>query len=1040
MLPEDLLSAVKEGRAVLFLGSGASRGGLGFARGQVPDGQGLADILAEEFLGSGYKGLDLKRTYDLACSVRDVRTVQAKIHELLYPVQPAPFHRLIPTFAWAGLAGTNYDLIVERAYELCAKPVQRLVTNVKDGDGSTERVGNDGVLYVKLHGSIANHADVDPPLIASTEQFIYYKEGRAGQFATFLEWAKRRTLIFCGYSFADPNLRTLLDEIIEEGDKRPRHYMVAKGILPLEQQYWSDRRIIAIDSTFEEFMTELDKETPATTRVLGALQEIDSTSFTRYITLPDARESEALRLYLRTLIEHVPPDLDPEAPNPTRFYSGFDLGWSAIAADLDVRLPVVDQLLSEHMAGVPKPSKQPIVLLKGHAGSGKTVALRRLCYESARRHQRLCFYVTRRHSIDVEMFDEMFSLTSMPIYLFIDNVADHRVKIVELIARAQKRGATITVICTETFNTWNTACEELESYVNHVAEMRYWGDESLRRLIGRLDQHGCLGHLAPMNESDRLRELNHVFGRQILVALLEATHGLPLHQLIVEEYSSIEPPDAKLLYLDICSLHRFGPPVRAGLISRIHNIDFSDFADRLFRPLERIVTLREDKRSGDYVYEARHTFIAHEVYNGALVTKEQKFDNIIRIIAKLNPNFSYDMEVLGKIVRADNLEGAVGDATKIRQIYDVAVEALGERAVIFHQRGVFELHQAVSLGKLDAAQSYLERALSLEPYNRSIKHSLSEVDLKRSRVATDPAERAAWRRSAIDRATALIKGSKSPYPHHTLLKADIDSVREALQALDADTTEAATLRLGDAIAGAESTLKRGLQQFPNEAVLLSEEGELSKVLSQAVRAEGAFQKAFEANPRSTLTAKRLARIKRSHGAFGEALDILRTCLEYNPSSQELHYDLSMTMMEAKPDSDTSDSDTLLFHLRRSFATGESNRQAQFWYARQLSIAKRIDESKELFSALSDAAIPFREKTEVRGRILGPEGTPQRFSGAVVSLGETYGFVQCDLLDQAIFFPFGDVPAPGVDYLWVGTSVTFQVGFTLRGAIACNIEL
>jgi hypothetical protein len=116
-LPDDLVNAVQDGRAVLFLGAGASRGAKDSKGKVIPDGKELASILVKEYLGEEYKGLDFRTAYDLSCSVRDVRTVQRRIHEILDPFQPADFHELIATFAWAGIATTNYDLIVERTYD-----------------------------------------------------------------------------------------------------------------------------------------------------------------------------------------------------------------------------------------------------------------------------------------------------------------------------------------------------------------------------------------------------------------------------------------------------------------------------------------------------------------------------------------------------------------------------------------------------------------------------------------------------------------------------------------------------------------------------------------------------------------------------------------------------------------------------------------------------------------------------------------------------------------------------------------------------------
>lgn len=1041
-LPRELVTAVQEGRAVLFLGAGASRGAINNMRQPIPDGAELANILMKEFLGDGYEGLDLRTVYDLACSERDVRTVQRKVFDILNPFQPADFHLLIPTFAWAGIAGTNYDLVLERTYQRSPAPLQKLVPNVKDGDGATDQLGDRNVLYVKLHGCITRHQEVTPPLVASTEQLIAFRSGRNGQFGTFLEWAKTKTIIFCGYSFLDANLRTLFDEIIKEGDNRPRHYIVSKGVRPAEIAYWRDRRVVAIDKTFQIFLECLDKQLTKNLRVLGAVavDASNRSSFTRFITVPGSHESDELKHYLKSFIEHIGPEIDPPTDDPRKFYRGFPQGWYPIVAELDVRQPIVDDILTDHVLTPLKRGGQSLIIIKGHAGSGKSLVLRRICYEAATKHSRLCFFVSRQHLIQLDRFEEIFHLSNLPIFLFVDNVAEHRERVLDLLALARKTRVQLTVIAAETFNTWNTSCDDLEPFVSDVKEMRYLSEMNIKVLIGKLEKHDSLGYLQRLTPEARMHELQHVHGRQLLVALLEATHGIPLMEIIAQEYQSIHPAEAKLLYLDICSLHRFGPPVRAGLISRIHNIAFEDFRDKFFRPLEAIVVLREDKRSGDYVYEARHSYIAHMVYETSLKSQEERFDNIIRIVNKLNPSFSYDLEVIGKLVKADNLERTLTDHAKVRQVFDAAQSALGERGVLYHQRGIFEMHVAVNLGALHVAEDLLEKALELEPYNRSIKHSLAEVDLRRSRLTSDPLERQAWRRSAIARASALVANGKSPYPHHTLLKAAIDGVKDALAAAEQEQTDAATLKLGGSIANAETILKNGLQAFPNEAILLGEEGELSKVLSEAVRAEHAFEKAFAANPRSTLIAKRLARIKRSKAAYADAQKVLQKCLEFNPAAQDVHYDFAMSLLESAPDADQTDGDAILYHLRRSFSPGDKNLQAQFWYARQLCISDRFEDARQIFSILSDARVPFKEKKEVRGILRQRDGSPRELAGTIAVLRDAFGFVRCDAMNFSAFFSALEGASECMDYLSVGSIVRFELGFNLKGPVVTRMAL
>ena len=295
-LPTALVVAIQEGRAVLFLGAGASRGAKDPNGNDIPDAKTLAALLQNKFLGDGYDNLDLRTTYDLACSQRDVRTVQAFLFETLNPFQPAGFHQLVPSFAWAGICTTNYDLIIERAYKTAHPSLQKLVPNTKDSDGATDQLDGRSLLYVKLHGCLTRHTEIKPPMVTSTEQLIGFRDGREGQVATFLEWAKTKTLVFCGYSFFDPNLRTIFDEIIKEGDSRPRHYIINKNLRSAEGQYWRDRRVEAFDASFEEFLEALETAIEPAKRplALAAAVPTGTTSFRRFITVANTNESGEL--------------------------------------------------------------------------------------------------------------------------------------------------------------------------------------------------------------------------------------------------------------------------------------------------------------------------------------------------------------------------------------------------------------------------------------------------------------------------------------------------------------------------------------------------------------------------------------------------------------------------------------------------------------------------------------------------------------------------------------------------------------------------
>ena len=105
-----------------------------------------------------------------------------------------------------------------------------------------------------------------------------------------------------------------------------------------------------------------------------------------------------------------------------------------------------------------------------------------------------------------------------------------------------------------------------------------------------------------------------------------------LRKILEHEFRNLIPDEAQRVYLTICLLNRLEVPVRAGIISRIHDIPFGDFKARLFKPLEHVVYDTFDARMRDNVYRARHPIIAEIVFE--LISESRR--TISGILSKLN--------------------------------------------------------------------------------------------------------------------------------------------------------------------------------------------------------------------------------------------------------------------------------------------------------------------------------------------------------------------------------------------------------------------
>ncbi|MPY72251.1 MAG: alpha/beta hydrolase [Alphaproteobacteria bacterium] len=157
-LPSPLIEAMKGRRGVLFLGAGASLEARDKDGNRPPDGDSLGDLVAKKFFGKEMPNRRLAGVSEMAiASSGGTSLVYEYIRQTLQPFAPARAHRLVSEFQWRLIATTNYDLLVEQAYDdNKALAVQDLVPFVKDAEPIEERMQkfSEPVQYVKLHGCL----------------------------------------------------------------------------------------------------------------------------------------------------------------------------------------------------------------------------------------------------------------------------------------------------------------------------------------------------------------------------------------------------------------------------------------------------------------------------------------------------------------------------------------------------------------------------------------------------------------------------------------------------------------------------------------------------------------------------------------------------------------------------------------------------------------------------------------------------------------------------------------------------------------------
>ena len=229
-------------------------------------------------------------------------------------------------------------------------------------------------------------------------------------------------------------------------------------------------------------------------------------------------------------------------------------------------------------------------------------------------------------------------------------------------------------------------------------------------------------------------------------------------------------------------------------------------------------------------------------------------------------------------------------------------------------------------GDLYSASQRFAKAESLSPNDFSIKHSRAELLLKTAECARTNLEKEKNLREAAQLAMAIKRARVgSSHAYHTLIKIDLERLTELLIGPPKDSEQA---EIESIVQRIETNLSEGAQHFPGDSYLLTAEAQFADLLDDSERVVASLKKAFEANPRTSFIAIRLAAHFRKNSKPEEARAVLEKALKANRNDRNLHFHFAKRLMEQGK---KNDGETLVYHLQRAFSPGDTNYDGQLLY-------------------------------------------------------------------------------------------------------------
>jgi hypothetical protein len=263
---EEIITEINEGRCILFLGSGStvscespSGGGL--------TGAGLSKEMVE-FLGEDTSnfsaGLMEASEFIEGYLPQHRNALDQFIYDRLHDLRPTAGHFAITKLGWKAIVTTNYNRVVETAYEAAQSEALTQYSCVAfrtDDELKTQSLGPDQIPLYKPHGCLSIRGNPDAPMVLTPRDYYYSTKKRIHIYDRIQKLAQKFSTLFVGYSLVDYNFNNIYYELQENlRNYLARSYSVIP-VAPHKSKYlervYQKRGIVLIDDKFDTFCVAL---------------------------------------------------------------------------------------------------------------------------------------------------------------------------------------------------------------------------------------------------------------------------------------------------------------------------------------------------------------------------------------------------------------------------------------------------------------------------------------------------------------------------------------------------------------------------------------------------------------------------------------------------------------------------------------------------------------------------------------------------------------------------------------------------------------
>lgn len=801
----EIVDIIQSKAVSLFYGAGVSKTCGG------PLGGELFDALRKNFKTTESDDFFLYLQELIGDDDTNRSEIEQFIIERLAVISPNESIKYLFSLPWRVILTTNYDHLPD----LIDKTLDnnRIITTISDPMiSSIDQTKAHNLYCFKILGDVKYQYPNNGWMVLTQRDLRYAYERRTKFIQLFRNLSTSGHIIYLGYSFKDNLVFDFLNEM--------KHI--------LKRLPWKGFTI-SPNKPDEKILKRLHKF--GITWVKGTLEELNSEARRKLGDIPFSAPSLVKNFTIHNIpikLDHgtatniwrkykllTNSDLIPFSEDPINFFEGLDNSFYPFVANWDYPRNIksvyrkhenkritkldFDKILNLSKSG--NSSNNITMVLRGTAGSGKTVISKRLSFEWYKKGNPVIFIKSDVISIDTQalegLVDEIwkkykieFEKKNKPIknyrfLIIIDNCSAHfeyLVKLRDLMISIGKPADILLIlrksdlsldeirrhdidIVFEVNDTIHS--EELDDFTNHFERFKVLKDsEIIKRNIDNFD----------INSSFFALTYTSVKGV-----------SKPLREIILDEFNNLDEESRKI-YSIVSFLHSLSLTPYFSLCLKCSELEVDNILSKISKGnLSGIINYQSNKFTNNYSkligleYEVESLFtnnkiIADIIYTNVFLTAEQKYSTLKKIISAITLNDDAEVELL-HILLIDRLKkGLISGMQKSQKIglFQEAIKEIKSKPLLHHLAKL-----QMDSGNYDDAKITLNEAMKtrLKGFDEAKEHILDsmgrlEICFAEQAISEGVVEEA-WEN--LDKAENLFYESMlnprdTPHPFHGLSK------------------------------------------------------------------------------------------------------------------------------------------------------------------------------------------------------------------------------------------------------------------------------